>query len=228
MPVVTADKVVNRSMYANTTVSAVDGSGNLLRTFAPGQYIGEVYAWVNRADGIYWMFEKSYNNFFYVKHDASSLSLPSLPDILQQITAEKEKEKLAALGPVNYYIEKYAPYLIGAVVIAIAAPTVISSIHTKKVSGMKKEEKKNGVLLIGGTALAIYLLTRKKTKAGPLELSLDEGEYGTDQAPLLDLTTITDQSTIAAPGQAKYVGPFEIQYGNAIAGKKDIGRNKIC
>jgi hypothetical protein len=130
MPTITADKVLGRSMYAKGNVAGVDASGKQIKTFSDGQLIGVVDSWVNFSDGLYWSF---YNNYapYYVKHDGNKLSLPALPDILKQISAEEDKKKLQTKGVLQYNIDKYLPWIIGAAVIAISLPTV-SKLFNKK------------------------------------------------------------------------------------------------
>ena len=57
MPTITADKVVNQSIYAKGTVVAYDGTlKNKVATFSNGQLIGKVYSWITATDGnIYWL-----------------------------------------------------------------------------------------------------------------------------------------------------------------------------
>ena len=101
MPNITADKVVNHLMYAKANVNAYEPGGKIVvKTFSPGQLIGNVYSYIEIGNDLYWMFyltPADYNNFnaVYVKHDASKLSLPDLPAILDQIAAEKKAAIIA-------------------------------------------------------------------------------------------------------------------------------------
>lgn len=134
MPTITADKVINKNMYAKSNIDAYDNSlTNVIAKFRPGQYIGNVYSWVEKNGNLYWMFyltQADYDNFnaVYVKHDASKLELPDLPSILQQIADEKKAAIIAKEGIVGYYVQTYLPWIIGAVVISIALPAISKSV----------------------------------------------------------------------------------------------------
>lgn len=137
MPNLTADLIVNHNLFAKTKVNGYDSTFKNVKTvFYPG-LIGNVYSYLEQPDGtLYWMIyqtQADYDNFIptYIKHDAGQLSLPDQQSILDDLTAKQNAKELAAKGPVNYYIEKYAPYLIGAVVVAIALPTLINVTRKK-------------------------------------------------------------------------------------------------
>jgi hypothetical protein len=134
MPNITADKVVNHLMYAKANVNAYEPGGKIVvKTFSPGQLIGNVYSYIEIGNDLYWMFyltPADYNNFnaVYVKHDESKLSLPDLPAILDQIAAEKKAAIIAKDGAFSYYLQTYLPYIVGAIVIAIALPSIVKSV----------------------------------------------------------------------------------------------------
>ena len=134
MPTVTADKVTNHLMYAKANVNALDATKTkTVKTFSPGELIGNVYSWQEVGSDLYWLFyltQADYDNFnaVYVKHDASKLELPDLPSILQQIADEKKAAIIAKEGIVGYYVQTYLPWIIGAVVISIALPAISKSI----------------------------------------------------------------------------------------------------
>jgi len=242
MPTITADKVLNKSLYAKTDINAVTGAGNFYKTFKAGALIGNVYSWINKPDGLYWAFDGP--TPYYVKHDANKLSLLALPKILEEISAEEEKKKLETKGPLQYNIDKYLPYIIGAVVVAVALPTVINLSQKKKVSGMKKND--TTMLLIAGAVAAYYFWPKKKTKAGaPIitDLPVDD-PYGNN----LPKSNIFENASSVAPGMIEntvsvdaqnidqalnkimFVGPFQVtDQGNTLAGGKkgDLGAIKL-
>jgi len=135
MPNITADKVVNHLMYAKANVNAYEPGGKIVvKTFTPGQLIGKVYSYIEINNDLYWMFyltPTDYNNFnaVYVKHDASKLRLPDLPAILDQIAAEKKAAIIAKDGVFSYYLQTYLPYIIGAIVVSIALPSIVKSVN---------------------------------------------------------------------------------------------------
>jgi hypothetical protein len=135
MPNITADKVVNHLMYAKANVNAYEPGGKIVvKTFTPGQLIGKVYSYIEINNDLYWMFyltPADYNNFnaVYVKHDANKLSLPDLPAILDQIAAEKKAAIIAKDGVFSYYLQTYLPYIVGAIVVSIALPSIVKSVN---------------------------------------------------------------------------------------------------
>jgi hypothetical protein len=135
MPNITADKVVNHLMYAKANVNAYEPGGKIVvKTFTPSQLIGKVYSYIEINNDLYWMFyltPADYNNFnaVYVKHDASKLSLPDLPAILDQIAAEKKAAIIAKDGVFSYYLQTYLPYIVGAIVVSIALPSIVKSVN---------------------------------------------------------------------------------------------------
>lgn len=179
MATITADKVIGNNIFAKGTVTAYDNTfKNVAKKFNNGALVGSVYSYVSRPDGLYWMVYLNSSDFInqkpsFVKHD-SNLSLPALPNILAQISKELEAEKLKDKGTLQYNIDKYLPYIIGAVVVAVALPTVLNS--TKKIGAMKKNNNTN-LLLIAGGAAALYFLMQKKRKALPPIVENLPGEF---------------------------------------------------
>jgi hypothetical protein len=134
MPSVTADKLVNHDLYAKGNVNALDSTfNNVAQTFVAGQRIGNIYSWIQGTGGkIYYMIyltKADYDNFnpVYVLHDSNKLDVPDLPNILQQIADQAKADAIAKNGVVGYYLQTYLPYIVGAVVIAIALPSITKS-----------------------------------------------------------------------------------------------------
>jgi hypothetical protein len=135
MATVTADKLVNHDLYATGNVNAIDSTfKNVARTFGAGERIGNIYSWIQGSNGeIYYMIyltKADYDNYnpVYVLHDASKLNVPDLPNILQQIADQQKAAAIEKNGVVGYYLETYLPYIVGAVVLAIALPSIVKSI----------------------------------------------------------------------------------------------------
>lgn len=134
MPNITADQIVNHSMYAKGNVNALDYTfKNIAKTFSVNDLIGTVYSYyVNDKGDIYWMFyltPQDYNNQtpVYVLHNSSLLDVPDLPAILQKISDQQKSSEIAKNGVISYYIGKYLPYIVAAAVIAIAFPALKKS-----------------------------------------------------------------------------------------------------
>lgn len=135
MATVTADKLVNHDLYAKGNVSALDSTfKNVAKTFTAGQRIGNIYSWIQGSNGeIYYMIYLSkadYDNFnpVYILHNSSNLDVPDLPNILQQIADAQKAASIEKNGVVGYYLQTYLPYIVGAVVLAIALPSIVKSI----------------------------------------------------------------------------------------------------
>lgn len=125
---ITADRVINKSLYAKGVVNVFNvPGGSVSRVITDGGFIGIVYSYVTSDGNIYWQFYNTYGVPYYVKHD-SNLSLPGLNDILTKIKDENINKQIEQKGAVNYYLQKYLPYIVGAVVIAFVFPAVYKSL----------------------------------------------------------------------------------------------------
>lgn len=215
MPTITAADVLNKTMYAKTDVFLYDQTLKKKGSLSAGSLIGEVYSYlVDPKGNIFWMFYITPGDFLnfnptYVKHNADQLNLPSYADLLQGVTDKVEADKLASMGTVNYYIQKYGPYLIGGVVLALVLPPLLKN---KKVSGMTNNKNNTALYFGGAIALAWYLTLKKRS--GSIEIGpLDTGTYGgavntTNILPILPtITPLVDK-------QIDFVGPFEVSYKN--------------
>lgn len=257
MPTITADKVLDNNLYAKSTVY---GYGSDLVTvkkvFTAPNLIGNVYSYIEQPDGLYWMvyvtpFDYAAQNPTYIKHNANKLSLPALPGILAQVEKDQDAKDLASKGIVQYNIDKYGKYVIGAVVVAVALPAVVNLFSkTKKVSGMNKAAQQKAFVMVGAAALAFYIYSKKKkTKAGaPIieNLPVDD-PFGNNlpndtqyenysvnpsgSAQVVKQSFATDQTgggVNQGSQRITSVGIFPVTYGNAMAGRKgDLGSIKM-
>lgn len=237
MPTITADRAINQALYAKKIVDGLSGNDlkTVVRRFLPGDQIGTIYSYIETPSGLYWMFYDYANQPFYVKHDADKLRLPAITDILNQITAEQEKKKIEDKGVLQYNIDKYLPYIIGAGAVAIVLPAIVKAQHQHKVSGMKASKQTKIVLGVAAVA-AIYFLTKKKRKAGKPLIEDLGGEFLNSAAPGSSVETVVNSvepvnmPVLTKYGQIEFVGPFKVQYG-AMAGariKGDLGKTKTC
>ena len=64
----------------------------------------------------------------YILQETGKLDVPDLPNILQKIADEQKAAAIDKQGVVGYYLSTYLPYIVGAVVIAIALPSIVKSI----------------------------------------------------------------------------------------------------
>jgi hypothetical protein len=138
MDTVNISKLINHDLYAKGNVNGYDSTlKTVTKTFRSGNYIGKIYSYIVRDGNIYYMLYLSdydYNNFkpTFILHDPAIIDVPDLREILQQIKNEKETAAIKEQGAVQYYTSKYLPYLIGAIVLAIALPTIIKSFKNGK------------------------------------------------------------------------------------------------
>ncbi len=198
---ITVDKVLGHDLYAAANVNAYGSDlTTVKKTYSPGQLIGNVYSWIVK-DGEVWyeyfLTPYDYNNFngTFIKHDAAKLSLPDMPGILEEIAAKADQEKRERLGTIPYYIEKYMPWIVGGVVVAVAAPALLKS-SNKNVSGMTEDQKNISGLLI--TAGVIYILSKKKKPADLIIGDPYDGKYLDDQGN--DITLHTTAATGSGQG----------------------------
>lgn len=230
----TANDIVNHNIRAISDVQVLDSNLKPSYIVKAGQNIGTVYSWVIRAtDGrLAWMFYKdqtAFRNFqpSYVINDPSKMTVPDYPQIVKDLEDKRKQEQINSKGLVQYYLDQYLPYIVGGVVIAFVAPSIL---NRQKVSGMKN----NDLIKLGGAALLLWFLYAKKRKAGPLILDLDEGEFVNRP----NTTTTVEAVQISKPesnqqsgggGSIAYVGPFSVEYNQqqSINGRRDIGRVKL-
>lgn len=182
MSIVSADRIINQSMYAKGSVDAFRNINDAkpFKTFVNGGFIGIVYSYVVRADGkLFWMFIDPANfpsGTYFVEHNENKLNVLGLNNILAEIQREQDKKKLEDKGVIQYNIDKYLPYIVGGAIAIAALPTILQT--GSKINGMKNNKKDNlkTLLLIGGAAALLLYLTKKKTKAGkPIIEVIDEG-----------------------------------------------------
>ena len=128
MPNIAADKIIGQDIFALANVQALNKNFKPGKIFTKGQKIGNVYSYIENNDGaLYWMIyetQSDYTNFnpIYVKHITGMIDCPALPGIIAEMERKKEAEELAQRGPVAYYLKKYLPYIVAAVVVAIVLP----------------------------------------------------------------------------------------------------------
>ena len=128
MATITADRVINKSLYAKGVVNVYNVPGGAVaRVINDGGLIGIVYSYVTSNGEVYWQFYNPYGVAYYVKHD-SNLSLPGLNDILTKIKDENVAKQIEEKGAVNYYLQKYLPLIVGAVAVALIFPAVYKSV----------------------------------------------------------------------------------------------------
>lgn len=252
------DKVFNQKLYAKSRVTKLSSpGGSVVGIVEPGGLIGTIYSYVVKGSNVYWMMEDIFGSqTFFVEHNPNNLNLPNKQQILNDIARQAEQQKMQDKGILQYNIDKYLPWVIGAGVAALVVPTLL---NTKKINGVKKRKSDTGKFVaVAAIAVGIYLLTKKKRKAGtPIVEVIDEGfvnqlEPGSVSTPTpvkdansfiedsfgnLTPMTVVSQPTntgggggyyAGSEGKIDYVGPFEVSYQqNMMAGSRSRKKGNI-
>ncbi|AXH77157.1 MAG: hypothetical protein [Bacteriophage sp.] len=220
MPSITAADVIDQTIYARNRVNGYTSDFKTVKkTFSPGALIGQVYSWVTSPNGdVYWMVyvdQDDYTNFnpTYIKHSASDLSLPALPDILQKISDQKDAADRQSKGLLQYNIDKYGKWIVGGIVVAVALPTIVRTLQHRKQSAVSGTNDKKALLLlllIGG-GVYLYAQSNKKKRKGSVEIGpLDQGEFGPDVAEADTTATIFYDATKFMAGNTRPSVPLII------------------
>lgn len=244
----TLDDIINHDIYADGTINGYalpSTTARVKKVFHKGDLIGNIYSAVMRDDGPWYMIylnNADFNNMqpTWVKHDIDKISLPDKEAILQAIQEKAEQDDIAKNGLFAHYLKKYLPWVVGGVVVAVAAPALLNS-GRKNVSGMTPDEK--NLAGLAATAGIVYLLTRKHRKAGPLIIGDPyDGTFPdpvTGELPPLNPPQLDPAADYAGGGQSagyqpangsagriQFIGPFEVGYNNDQPGIMAGGR--IC
>jgi hypothetical protein len=155
--------LLNMPVYADSNLTAVkhfsDGTTQNIN-YSKGDFIGNLYSWYTDGNTgksvlLFYLTDSDYNNFIYTTISVNvKTKTPAAKEIAQNL-ADANKTWYEKL------IDKYAPYVVGGVVIWLAFPSIATGAkrllsRNKSVSGFK-----DGVapyLLVGGVA---YILTYK-------------------------------------------------------------------
>jgi len=100
---------------------------------AAGQPLGTLYSWINpnaNTKYVWFSFYDSKNKPYYVPYkpnllNSDDLKRQGVKDVETQTKEKKEQEKLESKGTFRFYLEKYAPYIIGALFIVPIAKKII-------------------------------------------------------------------------------------------------------
>jgi len=135
--------MLDKTLYAKTNTYGYKGniSEKNKITFKAGDYIGTIYSWVEVDQIIYLMVYATifdYNNFNKILVPIFKGNL-NIPELKEAVELENKKKKLEAdqakkevVGATQFYIEKYAPWIIGAIVVGIAFPSIIKIFKNDK------------------------------------------------------------------------------------------------
>lgn len=127
MATITADKVIGKNLYSKGAVDLVSlPGGKVIKTIQSGGLLGNVYSYIVSNGIVYWQFYNIYKQPFYAKQD-SNVSFPGLDEVLKQIQSEAVANEIKEKGALNYYLQKYIPWLVGGVVVALVLPVILKS-----------------------------------------------------------------------------------------------------
>jgi hypothetical protein len=130
MATITADKVVGKNLFSKGAVDLVSlPGGKVIKTIKAGGLLGIVDSWIVRDGFVYWQFLDTYKQPYYAKQD-SNIEFPGLNSVLKAVQDEAIAKEIETKGAFNYYLQKYLPWLIGGVVVALVLPSIVKS--TKK------------------------------------------------------------------------------------------------
>lgn len=132
MAEVSADKIINKTLWAKKDVPVLNSSLKPVSLIKAGNVVGVVSSFIERPGGLYWIIKSKNNSsgFFLVQHKEGSFSpnkggvqlaikKQALEDKAEVIKAEGELEQIKKeeKGAVSYYVEKYGPWIIGTVIL---------------------------------------------------------------------------------------------------------------
>lgn len=134
MPVTTLNvsQVIGKTLIADGNVDFFYPIGTKKGTFKKGDVIGVIYSYAyGGTPDLYWQIKRS-NDVIFVKHDINKLQLSGGRQILQDIQDQKDKAEIEQKGLVRYYLDKYLPYIVGAVVIYFTLPAIKNVVKREK------------------------------------------------------------------------------------------------
>jgi hypothetical protein len=135
--------MLDKTLYAKTNTYGYKGYINEKNKviYKAGDYIGTIYSWVEQDNKLFLMVYASasdYNNFkaTFVPIFKGNLNIPELKEAVELENKKKQLEadqaKKEVVGATQFYIEKYAPWIIGAIVVGIAFPSIIKIFKNDK------------------------------------------------------------------------------------------------
>lgn len=134
MPITTLNvsQVLGKTLKAKTDVDFFYPISTKKGTFKKGDIIGVIFSYAyGGTPDLYWQINRSGNTIF-VKHDVNKLELVGGQQILEDIKKQQEKIKIEEKGILRYYLDKYLPFIVGAVVVYFALPTIKNVIKNEK------------------------------------------------------------------------------------------------
>jgi hypothetical protein len=100
---------------------------------AAGQPLGTLFSYIKpneNTKNLWFMFYDSNNKPYYVKYttnliSATALNKAGVKDVTKEVKEAEKKKEFEEKGAIRFYIEKYAPYIIGAIFLIPIAKKLI-------------------------------------------------------------------------------------------------------
>lgn len=160
-------KLIDKPIYAKNATTGFQNSSltKIKHQYKSGDFIGNLFSYAIVDGNVLLLFYTTnidYNNFqpTYVKLLNGNTTSPDLPQIKQDIKDAKNASIDATKTTLQIYIEKYAPYIVGALVVSIALPAIANTIEKKRIGSMTNKNKN----LLVGAGVVVLLLAFKKPK----------------------------------------------------------------
>lgn len=130
--------MLDKSLYARTNTYGYKGyiDPSTKVTFKAGDFIGIIYSWQVTNNILYlqaYANINDYNNFHATIVPILEFNL-QIPQLKEAVELDKKKKQMEAdvakketVGTVQFYVEKYGPWLLGAIVVVGVLPTLIKS-----------------------------------------------------------------------------------------------------
>jgi hypothetical protein len=129
-------ELVGKPLTAKNATKLYRTASNSAKSYASvkaGSSLGTLFSWLNPNENrsvIWFMFYDTFNKPYYVPYNKNLVDLNALKQqgikTVDEITKdEKNKKDFEEKGAVRFYLEKYAPYLIGAIFLIPIAKKII-------------------------------------------------------------------------------------------------------
>ena len=137
---VSVDLMLDKDLYAFTpTYGYTSGifTDKYKKNYKAGDFIGHIYSYLTRANQLYlvvYASTRDYNNHnaIYVPIFENNLKIIGLKEAIAAENAKKQAEadalKKEQVGATQFYIEKYGPWVLGAIVLIGVFPSLLKSI----------------------------------------------------------------------------------------------------
>ena len=125
MPEISVDKLIGFNLTAAKQLKAYsepDLKSKVLYTIPSGGKTGKVWSWVERFEGTWLVFKKSYGGYYYILALPKSFKLSEdLKQVYKVEQTKEEQEIVEQKGKIPYYIEKYGKWVLGAFIVVTLA-----------------------------------------------------------------------------------------------------------